>query len=169
MSDHTFDASDWHERPSIEAYKEYHGISYGLPRGRDGRPLEAAEDPPVIPAAPLHRLVWNMLGDAPTVHTVSGFVERYDLDLEDLATLTRVAAGEAPYSTRDPKAEPMSLPGDRLADKLVAYVHVGAELARLLQLFVDGSDPMEATDDALAVLDVWRSLEAAALREVVGS
>jgi hypothetical protein len=73
MSDHTFDASDWHERPSIEAYK------------------------------------------------------------------------------------------------LVAYVHVGAELARLLQLFVDGSDPMEATDDALAVLDVWRSLEAAALREVVGS
>lgn len=84
MSDHTFDASDWHERPSIEAYKE-------------------------------------------------------------------------------------SLPGDRLADKLVAYVHLGAELARLLQLFVDGSDPMEATDDALAVLDVWRSLEAAALREVVGS
>lgn len=93
MSDHTFDASDWHERPSIEAYKEYHAISYG----------------------------------------------------------------------------PLSLPGDRLADKLVAYVHVGAELARLLQLFVDGSDPMEATDDALAVLDVWRSLEAAALREVVGS
>lgn len=92
MSDHTFDASDWHERPSIEAYKEYHGISHGL-----------------------------------------------------------------------------SLPGDRLADKLVAYVHLGAELARLLQLFVDGSDPMEATDDALAVLDVWRSLEAAALREVVGS
>lgn len=116
MSDHTFDASDWHERPSIEAYKEYHGISYG----RTSRP---------------------------TASSNSGLC----------------------FSASDVRSSPLSLPGDRLADKLVAYVHVGAELARLLQLFVDGSDPMEATDDALAVLDVWRSLEAAALREVVGS
>lgn len=58
---------------------------------------------------------------------------------------------------------------DRTVDRLIAYVHVGAELARLLLLFVDASDPMEATDDALVALDAWSELEAAALREVVGS
>lgn len=59
----------------------------------------------MIPAQPLHRLVVAILGDHPTVHTVENLRELYDLDLEDLSTLARVAAGEAPYTTRDPAKE----------------------------------------------------------------
>lgn len=48
----------------------------------------------MIPAAALHRLVVAILGPAPSVHTVENLRELYDLTLQDLSTLTRVAAGE---------------------------------------------------------------------------
>lgn len=59
----------------------------------------------MIPAAPLHRLVLRMIGEDPSVAGIAELADRFDLDLEDLSTLARVAAGEAPYATRDPKAE----------------------------------------------------------------